>query len=449
MRCRRVALWVGAGMVACGGGGEPPPSKSPAAVTVVSEEPDVAPEPLPVTVVDLVGRDGDVFVHFDAKAFRAGTLYQAIMNVVNSVPLVRDQLADLTQTCGFNPVEALAEVGFSARVRRRDLDMDTAVLAARSSQSPQASLECIRRLIPEFKRTEVAGYPALDMADGYVVAAEPFVVLGEHQPVRRALGRLANGANQRVPPGFLYAELESAEMFEAERIVIGLGQGPKGTEFEVHARATSVEQAQDLERSVLEMRREGLEEIQEAELEPAVKNLATSLVESVMFERRGADLVGAFDFGSPERETQILGLGTAMVVQAIERYLRMSKVMEARRAMYVIASSLREYAANQNPPRFPASAPLVPPQVPAGSRYQSVEADWQQAGWKEIGFSWSPPQYYAFGFDTARGGRKVTVRALGDLDGDGQPAKFELDLELKGGQITGESETIREEQPDE
>lgn len=448
MRCRRVALWVGAGMVACGGGGEPPPTKSPAAVTVVSEEPDVAPEPLPVTVVDLVGRDGDVFVHFDAKAFRAGTLYRAIMNVVNGVPMVRDQLADLTQTCGFNPVEALVEVGFSARVRRRDLDMDTAALAARSSQSPQASLECIRKLIPEFEQTEVLGYPALSMADGYVVAAEPFLVIGEHQPVRRALGRMGDGANQRVPPGFLYAKLESAEMFEAERIVIGVGQGPKGTEFEVHARATSVEQAQELERSVLEMRREGLEELQEAELEPAVKTFVTSLVEGVIFERQGADLRGAFNFGSPERETQILGLATAMVVQAVERYLRLTKAAEARRALFTIAHSLRQYALNQKPPRFPASAPLVPQQVPAASRYQSADADWQQVGWKEIGFSWSSPQHYAFEFETARGGRKVTVRALGDLDGDGQQAKFELDLEIKGGQV-GESESIREDQPDE
>src|SRR5688572_7830373 len=121
MRCRRVALWVGVGVVACGGGAsEQPPAEMPAAVTVVSEEPDVAPEPLPATVVDLVGREGDVFVHLDAKAFRAGTLYSAIMNVVNGVPLVRDQLSDLTQTCGFNPIEALAEVSFSARVRDRD-----------------------------------------------------------------------------------------------------------------------------------------------------------------------------------------------------------------------------------------------------------------------------------------------------------------------------------------
>lgn len=448
MWCRRVALWFGAGVVACGAGSEAPPSNPPAAVMVVSGEPDVVPDPLPATVVDLVGRDGDVFVHFDAKAFRTGALYQAIMNVVNGAPVVRDQFADGTEKCGFDPVEALAEVAFSARVRERNLDMDTAVLAARSSQSPRANLECVQQLLPDFEQTEVDEYPALGRRGGYIVAADPFVLFGKLQPVRRALSRMKGGAGERVPPGYLYAKLESAAVFEAERIVIGLGRGPRGTELEVHARGTSVEHAQELEGAVLEVRRELLEKI-ESELDPAAKSLAASLVESVTFERRGADLLGAFNFGSLEREKQILGLGTAMVAESIAGSMRQAKAQEAKRVVYVIANSLREYAANQQPPRFPTSAPLVPRQVPAASRYQSADADWQQVGWKDIGFSWSPPQYYAFGFETSRGGRKVTVRAIGDFDGDGQHATFELDLEIQGGQVTGESDGIREAHPDE
>jgi len=435
-------------MVACGGG-EPPPSKSPAAVSVVSQEPDVVPEPLPATVVDLVGTDAEVFVYFDAKAFRKGTLYAAIMNVVNGVPLVREKLAELTQTCGFNPVDALSEVAFSARVKDRDLDMDTAVLAARSSESSSASLECIQRLMPEFERVEVDGQAALGLSNGYVVALEPFLVAGEPEPVRRALARLEGGGHQRVPRGFLFANLESREMFDAEKIVVGLGEGANGTEIEVNARARSVEKAQEIERRVLETRREGLEELEEEdELEPAVKSLVRELVDGVRFERRGADLAAGFSFGSREREMQILGVGTALVVSAIDRYLRVVKTSEARNAMWMIHGSLREYAMRQKPPRFPKSAPLVPQQVPAGNSYQSAEADWQQAGWKDIGFNWGSPQHYALGFETAPGGRKVTVRALGDLDGDGVQAKFELDLEIRQGQVIGDGE-MREENPDE
>ena len=418
-------------------------------MSVVSQEEDVAPEPLPATVVDLVGTDAEVFVYFDAKAFRQGTLYAAIMNVVNGVPLVREKLAELTQTCGFNPVDAIAEVAFSARVKDRDLDMDTAVLAARSAESSSASLDCIARLLPEFERAEVDGHPALSLSNGYVVGLEPFLVAGEPEPVRRALTRLQGGAQERVPRGFLFANLESREMFDTERIVIGLGEGANGTEIEVNARANSVEKAQEIEARVLELRREGLAELaQKEDLEPRVDSLVRELVERVRFERRGADLMGAFDFGSRERETQILGVGTGLVVGAIEHYLRVVKTSEARSAMWMIHSSLQAYAMNQKPPRFPKSAPLVPQQVPAGSSYQSAPGDWQQVGWKDIAFTWESPQHYAFGFQTAPGGRKVTVRALGDLDGDGVQAKFELDLEIRQGQVVSDN-GIREENPDE
>lgn len=449
MRCRTVTLWVCAGMVACGGREAAPPVTSPAAVTVVSQEPDVAPEPLPATVVDVVGTSADVFVYLDAKAFREGALYGAIMRVVNAVPMAREELVRLTQMCGFNPVEALGEMAFSARAREDDLEMDTAVLAARSVENPQASLECVRRLIPDFEPIEVDGYPALGMGDGYVVAAEPFLIVGEHGPVRRALGRLKSGAGERVPRGVLYAELEAPEMFEAERIVIGLGHGAKGTELEVHARATSVAHAQELERSVLDARREGLDELQESDLDAATKNLVSSLIESIMFERRGADLMGAFNFGSPEGEKQLLDVGSGMLVDALDQHFQRRKIAEARRAIYSIAYSLREYAMTQKPPRFPASAPQVPQQVPGTSGYQSAETDWQAPGWKAIGFRWASPQYYAFGFETNRAGRKVTIRALGDLDGDGQHAKFELDLEIQHGQVIGESGALREDNPDE
>lgn len=447
MRCRRLTLWVCTGMVACGGA-QPAPNEAPAAVTIVSQEPDVAPEPQPATVVDLVGRTGDVFVYFDAKAFREGAMYRAVMDVVNRVSWVREQHSGFTESCGFNPVEALGEIAFSTRVHKHRLDTDTAVLAARSEQKPAATLDCVARLIPQLERAEVDGYSALSTAGVTVVATEPFLVVGSTQAVRRALERIENGAGERVPRGFLYAELQSPEVFMAERIVVGVGPGPKGTEFEVHARATSVDQARGFESYILAMRAEGLEKLQQSELDSSAKNLATSLLESVMFERRGADLVGAFDFGSPEREAHVWSVGTTLVAQAIDRYLHTMEVSKARWLVHTIAYSLRDYAMSQKPPRFPVSAPLVPPQVPAASRYQSTEADWQKPGWKDIGFSWSAPQHYALGFETARGGRKVTVRALGDLDGDGQQARFELDLEIRAGEVVGDYR-IREDRADE
>jgi len=235
-------------------------------------------------------------------------------------------------------------------------------------------------------------------------------------------------------------------MFKAERIVVSAAHTPRGTEWSVRARATSTQEAERIEASVREFRNEGLEELGRSDLDPSAKSLITELVESITFERRGADLDGAFSFGSPEREATILGTATSLVGARVDEYLRSEKTREARRSVRFIADLLGEYAMNQVPPRFPESGPLVPAQVPSASSYQPVESDWQAGGWKYIEFKRLEPQYYAFGFETTRGGRKVTVRALGDLDGDGQHSRLEAELEIVRNKSLSEPK-IREDNP--
>src|SRR6187551_2182835 len=121
MRCRTIALWAVCGLSACDGA-EPPPPKTPAAVSVVSQEPDIAPEPQPATIVDLIERDAAIFGYFDAEEFRRGPWYRAITNVIEPVPIAREQLKGVVQTCGFNPIEALLEISLSSRVREGDPD---------------------------------------------------------------------------------------------------------------------------------------------------------------------------------------------------------------------------------------------------------------------------------------------------------------------------------------
>lgn len=430
-----VVIGAGLYLVACATNA-PPPAPRPAAVTVVSQEPDVAPEPQPASVVDGVERDAAAFGYLDADAFRRSALYRAAMTVVNAVPAVGAQLDEMTRSCGFNPVEAVSRASFSARVRRRDPDMDTAVLVVRANVSASQGLDCLERLVPKLERAEIAGHPALGVSDGYVVAREPFLVAGEAGAVQRALERLDRGARQRVPDPYLYLQLESAEAFEAERIVVGMAEGSSGTELDVEVRASSVDQAAEFEAEVLDLRRRALDELEASDLTPGAQRVARELLTSVRMERRGAELLGGFSFGSREREETIMGMAAGLAVYGVRRYMVRAKTAEARSAVWTISHKLISYAVEQKPPRFPPSAPRVPQRAPVGDRYQSTEQDWQQPGWKQLDYSRSLPQYYAFEFETARGGQKVTVRAIGDLDGDGTESRYEVDLKIERGQPT-------------
>lgn len=414
----------------------PSPAPRPAAVTVVSQEPDVAPEPAPASVVDGVERDAPVFGYLDADELRQSALYRAATKVVEAVPAARSELEQITSTCGFNPVEAVSRASFSSRVRRRDPDMNTAVLVVRTNVGAGAGLDCLQKLVPKLERTEVDGLPALSVSDGYVVAREPFLVAGQAVAVRRALERLDRGARQRVPEPYLYVQLESAEAFEAERIVVGMASRSSGTELDVEVRAKSVEQAAEFEAEVLDLRRRALDELEHSDLEPSAQQLVRDLVGSVRLQRSGAQLLGGFGFGSPDREATILGVAAGLAVHGVQRYMARAKTAQARTALWTISQKLMAYAVEQKPPHFPRSAPKVPLQTPTGEAYQSSEQDWQQQGWKDVEFSLSEPQYYALEFETARGGQKVTVRAVGDIDGNGSESRYELDLKIDGGQPT-------------
>ena len=80
--------------------------------------------------------------------------------------------------------------------------------------------------------------------------------------------------------------------------------------------------------------------------------------------------------------------------------------------------------------RFPPSAPPVPGAVPPGTKYQSSPSDWQEGSWKTIGFTMDTPQYYRYSVVTSGDRKHATVRAEGDLDGDGKSSLYELPLEL-------------------
>ncbi len=69
-----------------------------------------------------------------------------------------------------------------------------------------------------------------------------------------------------------------------------------------------------------------------------------------------------------------------------------------------------------------------------GKQYQSAIADWSTSPWRELRFSISLPQYYAYSYESVGTGAtaKATALAQGDLDADGERSKYRIAIAPDG-----------------
>jgi hypothetical protein len=128
----------------------------------------------------------------------------------------------------------------------------------------------------------------------------------------------------------------------------------------------------------------------------------------------------------------------AISVPAFVRNLHASRLSEPMDGLLRIGASATALAERRALPRaYPASAPLTPATVPAGTRVEDPPETWQHPTWQELGFRIDHAHYYSFAFDSDNGDERSWFRATahGDLDGDGLLSTFELRGEWqKGGQ---------------
>ena len=69
---------------------------------------------------------------------------------------------------------------------------------------------------------------------------------------------------------------------------------------------------------------------------------------------------------------------------------------------------------------------------------------WQAPAWRALSFSIDDAHRYTYAYVPDPGGMSAIIRATGDLDCDGQPALFEVKLEIKSGKLT---RTVTRKQP--
>jgi hypothetical protein len=115
----------------------------------------------------------------------------------------------------------------------------------------------------------------------------------------------------------------------------------------------------------------------------------------------------------------------------------------------VVSAYERENVGTGPTHHFPLSAPKTPATTPKGERVQSSRDQWEKdPGWRDIRFEVTEPQRYSYESITAKDGKSVTVRAYGDLDGDGVESIFEVivTVDAKGFAKIGELKTTREDE---
>jgi type IV pilus assembly protein PilA len=146
-----------------------------------------------------------------------------------------------------------------------------------------------------------------------------------------------------------------------------------------------------------------------------------------------------------------VGVLAALAVYGVRKYVLNAKTAEARNAVGQLAKdAITAYERERiNPALLSlgnttgvvnvmcANAVAVPASLDAikGHKYQSTPEDWKGVGWECLRFSMQDPQYYRYNYvatgTRTAAGDTFTAIAVGNLDGDGATARFELHGELK------------------
>ena len=131
-----------------------------------------------------------------------------------------------------------------------------------------------------------------------------------------------------------------------------------------------------------------------------------------------------------------VGVLSAVAIPAFVGYVRRSKTAEVAPNIRAIRAGIEAYAMSErlDPATgsmqlrgLPRSIPLTP--ATQGTERRSWPADADPA-WSELAFQIPDPFYFSYEVVTNQATGSVTVRAVGDLDGDGVTSEFLVDGQL-------------------
>ncbi len=376
--------------------------------------------------------------HVDLRKLRAAELTTVVPSLVNETPGGAAYGA-LTRACGTAPVDAFQDVVFA------EAD-DGILVAAELGIAEDQALRCIADALngtpaqfQERQGVRLGGAPPV-----FAVTTARMLLVGHEGPLARALD--LDGAHSPLAECLGAPDDVVVAACGAPPAWLGLGQSlrltartGKGT-LAVDAAVTYED---DKGLAALRARHERAKrtvENQEKAMRDAVGSVRIG----------GSGKTATVSFGTAgdalAQVAYLISLGTGLGHAAENDALR-DKAAEARTAVAKIADALKKAAGTPRPrgPVFPVAAPPVPAEVPRGVEHAPTADDFSAPTWKELGITMSEPFRYQYEVAVTTDRRKATVRARGDLDGDGESSLFEIVLEAKGaGLVVGPLKVERE-----
>jgi hypothetical protein len=229
---------------------------------------------------------------------------------------------------------------------------------------------------------------------------------------------------------YLHVRTNALQAFGLNELTLSMGRGPAGTRLRIVDETGSAEAATATERRFREFSALAKQQLSKSLESPDGRRYLAQLLDAMVIETQGTTVSATVDLPTAQAEDAFTGMISAIAIYGVQRYIANAKVAEARGNVATIAARLSKYVADQRVKRFPKSAPRTPKDVPAGTKFKPDAQTWSHASWKAIDFRLEAPHYYAYELESARDGKRATVRAHGDLDGDGVTSRFELSLEI-------------------
>jgi type IV pilus assembly protein PilA len=388
----------------------------------------------------LLDQRSPVFGYVDGPRFIASPTFRAILEAVREVQAQRpgapDPLTELTRTCGFDPLRAVRELAFTADPRTEEVTF----VAALDGKAERA-FSCFES-VGKPEPASLAGRTALCREEQCLVAQDDLLLFGRRAKLEKLFAAFPEPSGTPPAEDYLFVTGEFPNPFGVERASFTMAPASAGTRLRLVAQAGSPERAAELEAQARQLLAVVPERL--AAEPPELQRIAKTLLQNLTLEQQGNTATATLTV----EDATLAGSLSALAVYGVKRYLVAAKTAEARETIAEIAARLIAYSMEARDHRFPRSAPSVPKQIPAGIKYTSTRADWQHKSWTAIEFSREGGQYYSYEYETSKDGKRATVRARGDLDGDGVQSLFELDLTADGGEART-TPTLRETNPTE
>jgi hypothetical protein len=122
----------------------------------------------------------------------------------------------------------------------------------------------------------------------------------------------------------------------------------------------------------------------------------------------------------------VLGVGSALAIYGVRRYVFRAKTAEARVGVQALARGIAECQKTMG--SLPPTTSPVPASLAhvAGAKYQSAPVEWQQPAFDCAGFRVEDPQYFQYSWELELDGKSGFAVARGDLDGDGKNSEYRV-----------------------